>query len=400
MVVDFGHHSRKVLVTPSFFPENRKTGDFERDSAFENGLETGSKKQTFGHVDWLSLSQSFPGQNLPKINDGCVMVFDSDGECEHTTLKSFQVSGSYESSVFLRCDGTTIDFTGNPSRWGRTDNVYGYTFSESLIIVNSILRSHGLPPFTSGIPYWEQGLNGSQRRKAWTGCRVRRIDLTQNYETGSPESAHAFLRWLATQKMKSLKTAHYGDYDTVDFGRGSNRKYFKVYSKGVELLKHSKSKQDVSTLEKSHRLETIDRIAEYVRACGLVRAELTLKTKALFDLNCCYLGSFDMPTIEAEFRKCSEVFERANAEMDDLEHLPRATLAVYRMWQAGDDIKTKVQKSQFYEQRKKLLPYGIDISIPSNVVQFVPRTRVITLSASTNPPDWYQLPPVRNLVAA
>ena len=106
-----------------------------------------------------------------------------------------------------------------------------------------------------------------------------------------------------------------------------------------------------------------------------------------------------MKVIEAEFNKCAEVFTRANAQMDDLEHLPRATLAVYRMWQAGDNLKEKVKKSQFYAHRKALLPFGIDIAIPSNVLRFEPPTRVITLSAMT-PPDWYSLPPVRHLRAA
>lgn len=402
MTPNFSPDSREVLVTPPLIPVHRKKGDFEPVPApqkvanFPRIFRT--HQQTFGHVDWLSLSQAHPGANLPKINDGCVMAFDSDGEVDYTTLKAFKVEGSFESSVFLRCDGTTIDFVGNPSKWGRTDNVFGYDFTDCLHVVNGILAEHGLPPFSAGESFYRQK-SGEDSQKQWTGCRIRRIDLTQNYATGSPEAAHAFLRWLAGQKMKLLKTGHYGDYDTVDFGRGSKRKYFKVYAKAAELLKHSKTKQDVSTFEKAARLESIEKIAEYARASGIVRAELTLKSNALLDLNCQYLGSLDMKVIEAEFNACAQVFTRANAPIDELEHLPRETLAAYRMWQAGDDVKTKIKKSQLYVHRKRLLSHGIDILIPSNVVRFTPPTRVITLSALT-PPDWYSLPPVRHLRAA
>lgn len=402
MTPNFEPDSREVLVTPPLIPENRKNCDFEplrapqKVANFPRVFRT--HRQTFGHVDWLTLSQSHPGANLPKINDGCVMAFDADGEIDYTTLKAFQVEGSFDSSVYLRCDGQTIDFTGNPSRWGRSDNVFGYDLTDCIHIANGILAEHGLPPFSPGESFWLQNA-GDSTVKQWTGCRIRRIDFTQNYSTGSPEAAYAFLRWLASQKMKLLKTGHWGDYETVDFGRHSKRKYFKVYSKAKDLLKHSKAKQDVSTFEKAARLESIEKIAEYAQISGLVRAELTLKTTALIDLNCQFLGNLDMSVIEAEFNKCAQVFTRANAQMDDLEHLPRATLAVYRMWQAGDNLKEKVRKSQFYAHRKALLPFGIDIAIPSNVLRFDPPTRVITLSAMT-PPDWYSLPPVRHLRAA
>lgn len=263
-------------------------------------------------------------------------------------------------------------------------------------VVNGILAEHGLPPFSAGESFYRQK-SGEDSQKQWTGCRIRRIDLTQNYATGSPEAAHAFLRWLAGQKMKLLKTGHYGDYDTVDFGRGSTRKYFKVYAKAAELLKHSKAKQDVSTFEKAARLESIEKIAEYARASGIVRAELTLKSNALLDLNCQYLGSLDMKVIEAEFNACA-IFTRANAPIDELEHLPRETLAAYRMWQAGDDVKTKIKKSQLYVHRKRLLSHGIDILIPSNVVRF---TRPLASSpVSPYPSRLVQPPPVRHLRAA
>lgn len=414
MTPDFGCSARKVLVTPSFIPENRNFDDFEgdfeavtddfRDICRPLGLVAadvvpGSHEQFVGHVDWLSMSQTHEGCHLPRINDGAVIRVNADGECEHTTLKAFQVEGSFDSSCYLRCDGSKVDFIGNPSRWGRPDNVFGYTFSECVLIINGILADKGLPPFTPGNKSYRLSKGGGKGeiKHHWSGATISRLDITQNYITGSPEQAHSFLRWLSTQKLGRKQTKVYGDCTTVDFGAGSKRYYFKVYNKGVELLKHSKAK-DADGFKKE-RLEEIDRIANWVTEQGLVRAELTIKSKALHDLNCYYLGDIDMSVIEAEFKRHTQVFERADAEHDFLSELPRATLATYRMWQAGDDLRAKMGKSQYYAHRKALLPFGVDIAIPSSVVRFEPKTRVITLASAT-PPDWYQFLPVRNLRAA
>lgn len=409
---DFGSQNRKVLVTPSFFPENRNFRGFEpapRVSqlfpgrlASEWGFEPKfvNHSQTFGHIDWITIRQThhFLGDRLPLVSNGCVMAFDADGAVENTTLKRMPIVGSYESKCFVRCDGDTVEFSGNPARWGRMDNVFGYSLGQSIQIVNQIMSGLGLPPFSPGESF--ETLNkGGEIVRVWTGATISRLDMTENYLTGSPENANHFLRWLAGQKIKSKKTNFYGDHSTVDFGRGSKRSYFKVYNKGYELLKHSKGKSDISTLEKQDRCESIEKLAQWCQDFGMVRAELELKSKALHDLHCYYLGELDMNVIEAEFKKHASVFERATAEVDSLSELSGKVLSIYRMWQAGDDLKNKFGKSQLYAHRKTLLPHGIDIFIPSNVIRFEPKTRVIALSAAI-PPDWYQLPPVRQVQAA
>jgi hypothetical protein len=408
---DFGPQNRKVPVTPSFFPKNGNFRGFEPvpnasvlfGSRFDKPgsvlAPIANHVQTFGHIDWLTIRQSH--QNLPasleSMSDGCVMVFDSDGSVERTTLKRMEVSGSYDSKCYVRCDGSTVEFTGNPARWGRMDNVFGYSFGQSLQIVNQIVSGLGLPPFTAGDDF-ETINKAGEVVKVWTGATISRIDLTQNYLTGSPDDANHFLRWLAGQKLKSKKTNFYGDHSTVDFGRGSKRSYFKVYNKGYELLKHSTTVTDVSTIQKADRADSIEQIANWCQQHGMVRAELELKSKALHDLRCYYLGELNMNVIEHEFKKHSSVFERANAEIDSMAELDGKALAVYRMWQAGDDLKVKLSKSALYRHRALLLPHGIDIMIPSNVIRFEPKTRVIALSAAV-PPDWYCLPSV-NLKAA
>lgn len=406
---DFGPQNRKVLVTPSFFPVSRNFRGFEPAPSpaalFPVPLvskvgatnKTGIHAHTFGHIDWLTIRQSHAGKTLPVMADGCVMTFDGDGSVEYTTLKRLPVVGSYDSRIYVRCDGHTVEFSGNPARWGRMDNVFGYSFGQSLQIVNQLMTTLGLPEFSAG-ERMEVVNKSGEIVSIWTGATISRMDLTQNYCTGSAESAVFFLRWLAGQKLKSKKTNYYGDHATVDFGRGSKRVYFKVYNKGIELGKHLKKMADLSTDEQADQAQNIERLIEWCQSTGLVRAELELKSKALHDLHCYYLGELNMNVIEVEFKKHASVFERATAEVDTMAELKGKELAIYRMWQAGDNLKDKFGKSQLYAHRKALLVHGIDIFIPSNVIRFEPRTRVIALSAAV-PPDWYSLPPVTQKAA-
>lgn len=103
-----------------------------------------------------------------------------------------------------------------------------------------------------------------------------------------------------------------------------------------------------------------------------------------------------MRHLEQDFIQRQEVFTRAKCGADELANLDKTSLGVYRMWQAGDDLTAKLKRTQFYKHRATLLPFGIDIAIKSNVLNFQPRIRVIQLSPCTVP-DFYQLPKPSNL---
>lgn len=363
-----------------------------------------TKAQMVGFCDWISIYQQHGG-NLPLIADGAVMRIDSNGEVTSTTLKSVKVEGSHESAIFIRCDGDTVRFDGNVSKFGRPDNVFGYSFIQCIGQINNILADHGLPPFTEGDRFMTN-FKGNPR-SVWTGARVTRVDITQNFVTGSKENAYHFMRFLAGQQASRIKTQTIGDGETVDFGRGSRNMYFKVYSKGPELRKHISGVKaprhiphvpglldvDPSLRKQPPSNEYLLKLADWCDEVGLVRAELTVKSTKLHALGCNYLGGYDMKQLEIEFEKACEVFTRASAEVEEITELPKHLLSTYRMWQAGDDISTKLKKSQFYLHRKALLPYGCDIAIKSNVVPLKTKTRVIRLGPASQP-EWYELPAI------
>ena len=346
-------------------------------------------KQTVGFCDWVSMYQRHDGGGLPLVNDGAFVRYNADGAHECTTLKKLKLEGSNETGVFVRCDGETVWFEGNVSRFGRPDNVFGFTFAECVQRINALLIGHGLPPFTPGKKMWVKCADGD--RPNYTGARITRLDMTENFFAGSSENAYAFMRYLQMQQASRLKTGTYGEGETVDFGRGSRRVYSKAYLKHVELLRHMKKAKKNQTDYSTPFDPYIQNLSDWCKENGLVRFETTYKSTYLIDNHQNYLGGIDMSILEIDFQKRQEVFTRASCELDDLSSLDKASLSIYRMWQAGDDLPSMLSKTRFYVHRAKLLPYGIDIAIKSNVINFQPKTRVIKLAPATMP-TFYELP--------
>jgi hypothetical protein len=386
-----------VPVTRHFSPEKRKNtesccalGSLTLVESSPIPAPTSRFMQFQSFCDWVSIYQSHEGVQLPKINDGAFVRYDAHGAHESTTLKKFKVEGSHETGIFVRCDGETVWFEGNVSRFGRPDNVFGFTFEQCLTRIKAIISSMGLPPFTPGKRFRVTTFNGD--KSAFTGARITRLDLTQNFQSGSTENAYAFMRHLSMQQASRLKTGTYGEGETVDFGRGSRRVYSKAYLKHAELLRHMRKQPKGEETQYSRPFDPyVSQLADWCASVGLVRFETTYKSTFLIDNFQNYLGGLDMPSLEQDFLQRQEVFTRANVDMDELSSLDKTTLGVYRMWQAGDDITTKLKKTQFYKHRSALLPFGVDIAIKSNVINFQPRVRVIKLSPAPMP-AFYQLP--------
>ena len=338
-----------------------------------------TKFQSVGFCDWISIYQRHAAASLPKLCDGAFLRIDVHGECVNTTLKKLRIEGSHDTSVYLRCDGVTVWFEGNASRFRRPDNVFGYTFMQCIQRINALLEEHQLPAFSEGEKF-VTNFKGHPRT-VWTGAMVTRVDMTENFCTGSKEDAYHFMRWLSGQQASRLKTGTHGEGETVDFGRGSRRVYSKAYLKGAELRRHAKGDA------------YLEQLADWCDHLGLVRFETTYKSTKLHDMGCHYLGAFDMKQLEIDFEERKEILSRGSTEIDNLSSLPKPLLSTYRMWQAGDDITEKLSRNIFYKHRRELLPYGIDIAIKSNISQLKTKTRVIRLGP-VSPPEWYELPEI------
>lgn len=333
--------------------------------------------QRTGFCDWVSLYQRFD-HPVKKFSDGALLTVDKHGEVRGMVLKRERFEGSHESSIMLRSDGETVEFSGNVSKFNREDNVFGLPFQTCLDKINDICQQAGLPAFSEGHRY-VSSVHGEPVSK-WTGAKITRLDITENFQTGSRDNASYFMRFLQEQQASRLKTGTYGDGETVDYGRHSRHLYFKVYTKGREIRDHAG--RNITPY--------LSRLAEWADDIGLVRAELTIKARKLRDLGCQYLGGFNMKLVEQEFADKCSVFTRANAEVEELPKLPKALLGTLRMWESGDDLAGKMPKATFYRHRAALLPHGIDISVKSSVTRLKTRTRVIKLGPVAIP-SWYEL---------
>ncbi|WP_114973670.1 phage/plasmid replication domain-containing protein [Rhodoferax ferrireducens] len=343
-------------------------------------------------VDWLTMRQSHEFE-LPVINAGVVCGIDAHGEIEWQTQRASQIEGSFDTSIQLRCDGHTVLFSGNVSRFGRTNNLFGFSFADCLRRVNHVLARFGLPPFSAGKKMYRTVRHSDGActvSPAWTGATISRIDLTGNYETGSLSNARAYLEWLATQQGNArLKVGTRVDGETVDWGRGSRRLYSKIYIKSAELRKHAAPGDLLFNDDES--LDTdLARLVRHCENVGLVRFEVTAKATQLISMGCNYLGGFDMHKIVELYSERAAVLSRATHTHDDLEDCPNQFRRTARDYLAGDDLHKHLSVSTFRRHRLALLRFGLDISVRRNVINFQPRVRVIELKAATVP-SWYQL---------
>lgn len=125
--------------------------------------------------DWLSISQEhiIEDENrtrimLPVINGGNVVKFEPDafakswtvdpetGEAKllpvfdaskaiYTTQTRITHEGSYETGIQIRCDGLKVELSGNVSRFGRSDNLFGLSVPDCVEKASTIVQALGLP---------------------------------------------------------------------------------------------------------------------------------------------------------------------------------------------------------------------------------------------------------------
>ncbi len=322
-------------------------------------------------VDWITISQSHPSGGLKVINDGCVMSIDSNGESDWIIDKAYNLEGSHSSRVLISCDGFTVKLSGNVGRFNRTDNLFGYTFERVIQLANDLLARLELPPFTPGHSQLLQGTHGLQ----FTGATVTRLDLTKNYITGSQTNACSFLDHLTQKSVSRMKTGVFPDGGTVDFGRGSKFIYHKVYNKFLQV--NSSKQKSKPTLD----------VMEWIRVNGVIRHEVTLKSRFLTQNNLRFLGAITMDRLNNVYELRACVITEEKIQVESYNELPSPFAATAFAWREGMDMR-KLSRATYYRHRKALLRYGIDISMPCNVRALPIRVREITIQAATAP-DWY-----------
>lgn len=338
-------------------------------------------------IDWLSIYQDHPESLLPVVGKEYLIRSDVDsGEIVSSTVTNYRHEGSFDSALLVRCDGSRVSVSGNPSRFNRPDSLVGYADLRACVSVyNRVLDALGLPGFYNTGHRYDFG-DGTVKAKR---AVVTRVDITRNYQVG-PGNVIPFISWLATQKHQRDSGHVYSNGRTVDWNRGSRRTYIKYYDKANELKRQKNPS------------EYLQKLIGYCESRGVVRHELSLKSNQLKSLGLDNLLNWKPQTMGELLDKYTfharvsgtrnSLHDIANTlqELGYNSSLSMRCQMIAISWASGvayvpDD---NISKSAFYRLRKPLLSIGIDIAVPANVATLPISIREIKVMPFELP-DWY-----------
>lgn len=363
--------------------------------------------------DWISASQTFDFPVTQYVKGINHYIDGETGECTRETGHGKPLEGSYNTSLHIQALGHRVTVRGNVGRFGRLDNVFGYSVDQCKRLVNDHLARLDLPRFTDGDRVDSAGTKSTKPTRWYTGAKVSRLDLTENYETGSMSNAQDFKYWLRSQRIGKLETSY--KQNTVYFGKDSTYKTIKVYLKGPEIKNHRHIKgrkpADVETQQNvvdilsglpTHQLQTLTdddvayrhKLIEWCNDVGLVRVEAVLKQAFLFQHG---ISSWAMATDEnienIYIKATSEIMNRCHA-YENIRDLKPAIQNTIHAYLRGENIRAIGWSDRTYRRyRNAILAVGIDIDEPLNVRALAIKPRVIQLRAATAP-EFYKLPHV------
>jgi len=358
--------------------------------------------------DWLSIYQDHVQYDdagnrvfLPVINGGHVVKFEPDafakswtidaetGEAKllpvfdaskavYTTQTKIQHEGSYETAISFRCDGERVEISGNISRFGRPDNLFGLTVPECVEKASEIAASLGLPAFSDNADRTQMARTDTHVLPP-SVAKITRVDLTQNFATGSRKNALRYIHSMTGQasmvRGKGNKTPK-GYGNGVTWNEGSKRWYSKLYFKGDELGKFAS-----------------EEVQRYCEDNGIVRFEVSIKSRELADrgLNrilawCKVKEGKDMGQVI--YGQFDDVLNRNSVSTLDLSDIPGKLGLVAESYMTGGNPYGKMTERTARRTRKALLQYGIDIAVPLDVTRLSARVEVIQLQP-LEIPAWY-----------
>ncbi|MCK9283974.1 MAG: phage/plasmid replication protein [Rhodocyclaceae bacterium] len=357
------------------------------------------QKHPHGEVfcDWLSIYQEHPAGGLPVINDGYVVKFGADAlrewidpetgevvravfdatKAEFTTQRKIEHEGSYESRLSIRCDGYRVELSGNVGRFDRPDNLFGLGVVETVEKASRIVSALGLPWFsdvdaTAGLAHSQTHLR--------TNAVITRVDLTQNYATGSKEAAYKVI-----QSMAGTPTARGGVMPKayphgLTWNEGSRRHYQKLYYKAESLGQWASPD-----------------VVEYCRNNGIVRFEVSIKARELADRGLQSVTAWarhekGQKMENVIFGHFAKVLDREQVSMAEIHGIPGKLGMVAQAYLDGrDPYRTSGAADKTRRTwRKQLRAFGIDIAAPMNVQHLARTVRTVEL-VPVHAPDWYQV---------
>lgn len=360
--------------------------------------------------DWLTIEQDF-GYQLPILSDVAYQrIHLESGEASALSQPTFQHKGSFCDVISISIRGSVLRVSGNPSRWGRLDNLFGLqTVDACVAVYNRILISLDLPEFTKCTRLMpRQGKENESVSSVVDGACIRELHITSNRAVGKGNE-DAYLSGLSTLPYRNSIPRLHSNGKSVDWLSKKGNAFLiypTVYNKAHELLLHSISKIKSKFGELSTEYMYITKIINYCTDYGVVRFEQKLKSRFLQKHNLLYWGLSDysqLTPIHEQFIHLDKTLSVTAMDFDTIsEHLisqgivdstrSANTTAMYAIqWMHGHSFN--FNKKQVQTHRARLRKIGIDIAQRFNISKFTPvivKEKREVIVSDCIIPDWYQ----------
>lgn len=374
-------------------------------------------------IDWLSLYQDFDFE-LPLVSDRHYLAIDTaTGEPLGTKQDTLKHVGSFSTSINIRISGNRITVTGNPSRIGRLDNLFGYTTIDACVkAYNEILSQYGLPPFTKCTQIYH--LQTKEKEKATRvsdGAIITELHITSNVSVGQGNQ-DSYIKALSTQPYRQMTPRLHTNGKTCDWltktGKASTLMYPSIYNKAHEIKLHTLPKLKKKYGIESNEYKYAQRVKQYCDENGVCRFELKLKSAFMRKHKLQYYGlntKETMSFLRSKNTEFTKLDERLKVSAMDLQTITQklidegvctntkaanATTLYAIQWMHGQRFDTS--KSQVKTHRARLRKIGIDIATVCDLQKF----SVVVLKASReinvaplHAPSWYVKPSISQLRA-
>jgi len=363
--------------------------------------------------DWLSIEQDF-GYQLPIIGDVAYQrIYLETGEASLLIQPPYQHKGSYCDQVRISAYGSVLKMSGNPSRWGRLENLFGLrTVDNCVAVFNQILNELNLPNFTKCTKLMARASKGSKIELISDGATVKELHITSNRIVGKG-NVNDYLAGLSTLNYRNSVPRLHSDGNTVDWLSKlgfANLIYPCVYNKGYEIDKHSVTKIKNKFGEDSPELSYLNNVIDYCNDNGVVRFEQKLKSRYLQRENLHRWGLTDYTRLNELHDEFLNIDKKLSVNSMDFETISEQllrhgvvdttrsanTTAMYAIqWMHGHTFD--FGKTQVKTHRARLRKIGIDIMQRCNLAKFSPVTvrEIRQVQVSDCPiPSWYQMPSI------
>ena len=321
-------------------------------------------------IDWISCRFTYMG---PSVGDIYLKKDWQTGEILPAWNKHVHIKGSYDAGLSVQVIGREMNLSGNVVKFLTGQNVVGIDDLGLLIELayEKVLQAIDLPDCL----YARKAIKNGN-------VNLTRVDCTFHYDVGSDDDVRTWLR--AMESSVNVRYRGRGFFDegmcSLMFGlkvkegqkvKGSSLSSFKFYNKLTEMKKHKPTcnSQYVETLK--------------TMATGVVRAEAMYRSKELQTKGVKFLRDWTQETsywLHREWIAKMEISANVEINSEQMKALPKKLMAVYKLWEQGNDLMELYSRSAFYRHRRQLLEYDIDIAVrrePRDDVQIIPVLRVV-----------------------